>query len=72
MEQITYRSPLYWQATDGTAVPDDTIITLSLDTGTIEVRHKGDYIEIHKTGPSSARLTIEPRVSNEVWLRVER
>jgi len=71
--KISHRTPLQWCHEDGIPLPDETILTFDLGRlGKLELRHKGDYLEVHRTGGTSlTRLTIEPVVSNEIWLRLE-
>ena len=72
LPNITYRTALQWRPEDGTPLPDDTIITLNFGGNTVELRHKGTYLEVHgNVRTSFCRMVIEPRVSNEVWIRLE-
>jgi len=71
--KITHRTPLQERHEDGIPLPDETILTFDFgNLGKLELRHKGTYIEVHRTGGASlTRLTVEPVVSNQVWLRLE-
>jgi hypothetical protein len=58
--------------TDPAPLPDNSVITFVLPHGTITVRHAGDYLELRRSyGLGAQRLTIEPRVSNEIRVRLE-
>jgi hypothetical protein len=68
---ISYRSALKLRPEDGVPLAQDTIVTFHFGGGTIELRHKGTYLEVHSNVRNGFHhLMVEPRVSNEIWVRI--
>jgi hypothetical protein len=67
---ITYCGPL-GRPDEFSRLPDNAVVSFTFDGGTIELRHKGTYLEVHSNVRNGFHhLMVEPRVSNEVWIRI--
>jgi hypothetical protein len=69
---ISLHNPLHLSHEHDEIRDEDTIVRFGMGDATIEVRHMGEYLEVHFVHHNTyKRLMIEPRVSNEIWLRVQ-
>ena len=70
-QRITTHDPLSLSR-EGTPVEQGHFLTCHLPLGRLEIRHRGDHIEILAyPWNSHVRLTLEPVVSNEIQIRLE-
>jgi hypothetical protein len=65
---IGYNTPLDGLRHDPVPLPEGTVVTYYLPQGTIEIRHRGNALEIHAISPHPHALAVLPWVSNQLYL----
>jgi hypothetical protein len=65
---IGYTTPRDGLLQDPAPLPEGTVVTYCLPLGTIEIRHRGNALEIHAISPHPHALAVLPWVSNQLYL----